>query len=228
MLREVSDALIRDGKIVRPWIGITMKSLRDVPVLQQVANGVADGVVVETIEANAPAYKSDLRPADVITAIDGVALREDRDLRREVLRKKIGQKVLLTVWRGGRTLEVPVTTGQLPDEPRRTVVEVAQADAPGAVLGDLGMQLQDVTPDLAQSMGLKVASGALVTSVADAGPAADANLLRDDVITEVDRRPVETAAQCRAIFSKHDSKKGVLLFVDRRGRKTYAVLKITK
>jgi S1-C subfamily serine protease len=75
-------------------------------------------------------------------------------------------------------------------------------------------------------MGLKVASGALVTSVADTGPAAAANLLRDDVITEVDRKPVETAAQCRAIFSKRDLKKGILLLIDRKGQKTYAVLKV--
>ena len=73
-------------------------------------------MLVRTIEADAPAYKSDLRPFDVITKVDGKPVDTDSQLQREILKKKVGQTVQLTVWRKGQTLQVPVTTGELPNQ----------------------------------------------------------------------------------------------------------------
>lgn len=56
--------------------------------------------------------------------------------------------------------------------------------------GWLGVRIQDVTPDVAEAMGLVEASGALVTDVPD-GPAKDAGMIAGDVITQFGGKPVK-------------------------------------
>jgi S1-C subfamily serine protease len=88
MLVEVSDQLIKHGKMQRPWLGIRIETLAANPALRERNGGIEKGVVVRTIEANAPAAKSELQAADLITEVDGVKLNSDRDLQKEILRKR--------------------------------------------------------------------------------------------------------------------------------------------
>ena len=73
LVNEIGTQLIAGNKIVRPWLGIRIETLGDDSSIRDLFKGVDKGVVVRTIEADAPAYKSDLRPFDVITQIDGAA-----------------------------------------------------------------------------------------------------------------------------------------------------------
>src|ERR1700693_3026612 len=68
LTNEIGKELIAGHKIVRPWLGIRIETLGDDPSIRDLFKGADKGVVVRTIEADAPAYKSDLRPFDVITA----------------------------------------------------------------------------------------------------------------------------------------------------------------
>lgn len=116
ILSEVAAQLVANGRVVRPWLGIRIESLSQNAELRERVNGIEDGVVVDTIEANAPAYRSDLRPADIITEIDGFKVVTAHELQKEVLKKRVGQVLQLTVWRNGQTLKLPVATGELPSE----------------------------------------------------------------------------------------------------------------
>ena len=107
---EIGQQHIAGHKIIRPWLGIRIESLGDDPSIRDLFKGLEKGVVVRTIEADAPAYKSDLRPFDVITQVDNSPVSTDTQLQREILKKKVGQNVELTVWRKGQTLKIPVTT----------------------------------------------------------------------------------------------------------------------
>jgi serine protease Do len=227
MLKEVSDQLITNGKVTRPWLGIGIKSLSDDQSLRGQVNGIDDGVVVQSIQADAPAYKSELRPADVIVGIDGQKVTSAHELQKEVLKKKVGQTVKLSVWRGGKTMDVAVTTGELPGAAtaamRGNDLRKESGDA-----GNYGLELQDLTPEVAEKSKVKATAGALVTNVAPNSAASLAGVQRGDVITEVDSQPVKDAATCRSLIEKHSTQKGVLLFIDRKGQKTYAVLKADK
>src|SRR5205809_6261222 len=115
MAKEIGDELIAGRKIMRPWLGIRIETLGDDPSIRDLFKGIDKGVVVRTIEADAPAYKSDLRPFDLITQVDANSVTTDSQLQHEILKKKIGQTVKLTVWRKGKAIEIPVTTGELPN-----------------------------------------------------------------------------------------------------------------
>src|SRR5438132_14058953 len=110
MAKEIGTELIAGHKIMRPWLGIRIETLGDDPSIRDLFKGADKGVVVRTIEADAPATKSDLRPFDVITHVDGAAVATDTELQHEILKKKIGQSVQLSVWRKGHTIKVPIKT----------------------------------------------------------------------------------------------------------------------
>src|SRR5207237_8801064 len=111
--KELAHEVIAGRKIMRPGLGIRIETLGDDPSIRDLFKGIEKGVVVRTIEADAPAYKSDLRPFDVITQVDANSVETDSQLQHEILKKKVGQNVELTVWRKGQTKKVPVTTREL-------------------------------------------------------------------------------------------------------------------
>jgi serine protease Do len=226
MAKEIGIELIAGHKIVRPWLGIRIETLGEDPAIRDLFKGADKGVVVRTIEADAPASRSDLRPFDVITRVDGAPVASDTELQHEILKKKIGQNVDLTVWRKGQTIKVPVKTGELPNEVARASNESIQPTQPKAQdTGKFGLQVQELTKEVAERLRLGVQQGVIVTDVADNSLAAQQDIQREDVITEVDGKPVTNVQSFREALTKADPRRGVLLYLDRKGSKTFAVLK---
>ncbi len=227
MAKEIGTELIAGHKIMRPWLGIRIETLGDDPDLRDLFKGADKGVVVRTIEADAPASKSDLRPFDVITHVDGTPIESDSQLQHEILKKKIGQSVQLSVWRKGQAIKVPIKTGELPNEVARASNALPTQPSPPTQesVGKFGLQVQELTKDVAERLHLPVQQGVVVTDVEDNSIAAGQDIQREDVITEVDGKPVTNVQSFREALKKADPKRGVLLYLDRKGSKTFAVLK---
>src|SRR6266536_3180065 len=226
MAKEIGAELIAGHKIVRPWLGIRIETLGDDSAIRDLLKGADKGVVVRTVEADAPAYKSNLRPFDVIMQVDGTPVETDSQLQHEILKKKIGQNVELTVWRKGQTIKVPVKTGELPNESAGASNEPIQPGQPKQEdAGKFGLQVQELNKEVAARLHLSVQQGVIVTDVADNSLAAQQDIQREDIITEVDGKPVTNIQSFREALNKADPRRGVLLYLDRKGNKTFAVLK---
>src|SRR5437016_897340 len=226
LAKEIGEELIAGRKIMRPWLGIRIETLGDDPSIRDLFKGIDKGVVVRTIEADAPAYKSELRPFDVITQVDANPVATDSQLQHEILKKKIGQNVELTVWRKGQTIKIGVITGELPNEISRASNEpVRPCQNREEEVGKFGLQVQELTKEMAQRFKLGVQRGVIVTDVTENSLAAQHGIEREDVITEVDGKPVTDVKTFREALNKADPKRGVLLYLDRKGSKTFAVLK---
>jgi serine protease Do len=227
LVREIGEQLLAGHKIIRPWLGIRIETLGDDPSIREWFKGLERGVVVRTIEADAPAYKSNLRPFDVITAVDTAAVTTDTQLQREILKKKVGQNVELTVWRKGETLKIPVTTAELPSQVAVVPNELGPAVPPKQEdIRSFGLQVQELNREVATRLKLNVEQGVIVTDVADGSIAAGQDIQREDVITEVDGKPVTSIVTFKEALNKSDPRRGVLLYLDRKGSKTFAVLKV--
>lgn len=227
LVNEIGIQLIAGKKIVRPWLGIRIETLGDDPSIRDLFKGVDKGVVVRTIEADAPAYKSDLRPFDVITSVDGQPVMSDTQLQHEILKKKVGQNVELGVWRKGQIMRIAITTGELPNEIGRQAALPPRppSDTHPEDLNRFGLQVQELSREVASRLKLKVQQGVIVTDVEENSLAAAQGIEREDVITEVDGQPVTNVASFRNALSKADPTRGVLLYLDRKGSRTFAVLK---
>ncbi len=86
--------------------------------------------------------------------------------------------------------------------------------------------MQELTKEVAARLKLSVQQGVIVTDVADNSMAAAQDIQREDVITEVDGKPVTSVASFRAALTKADPTRGILLYLDRKGSRTFAVLKV--
>jgi serine protease Do len=94
-------------------------------------------------------------------------------------------------------------------------------------MNKFGIQVQELTKEVAARLKLDVQQGVIVTDVADNSLASAQGIEREDVITEVDGKPVTNVASFREALTKADPRKGILLYLDRKGSKTFAVLKAT-
>ena len=219
---DSADKLIKDGKVTRPWIGVGIRALSEDKDLAELAKDVKDGVVIREIHAGTPASNSDLKPADIIVAIDGVAVKTPRDLQRQILRKQVGQKVSLDIWRDGKKIQVAVQTGEMPD--RIQVVSRRHPVKPQFEMA-FGLTVQTLTKDLAGSLNLQNQEGVIITDVAEGSTGQQKGLERGDVITEIDRAPIRSLEDFKSAIVKADKEKGILLYVQRGESSTFVVLK---
>lgn len=236
LAKAVSDELIEKGRVVRPWLGIRIETLEQNAALQRMM-GIERGVLVRTIEPDAPAARSALRPADVIVEIDGEPVASARELQQAVLRKDVGQTVNLKIWRRGASdgdfRSVAVITEELPAAPLMAAQRgprpfrppAPESEQAGDALAMLGLEVQDLDETVAGQLGVE-ATGVIVTHVEGGSPAAMAGLQRRDVITAVGEVVVSDAGEFRQALEQADRDEGVLLLVERGGKKTYAVLKL--
>src|SRR5881628_714708 len=111
LAREVSDKLISEGKFTRAWLGVRIQTLREDADFRALIKGPAEGVVVHSVLPNGPAARSELKPTDIITAVDGKSVGTAKQLRNELRNKKIGQPVTLDVFRKGKAIQVKVAPG---------------------------------------------------------------------------------------------------------------------
>jgi Do/DeqQ family serine protease len=222
---DSAEKLIKDGKVTRPWIGIGIKQLSDDKDLAELAKGVKSGVVVTEIHNDTPAARSDLEPADIIVAVDGVPVKTPRELQQQILHKNIGQKVILDVVRGAKNIQVALQTGEMPDQLQLAAHEHRVKPK---VESAFGLTVQTLTKELAERLKLEVTEGVVVTDVAEDSVAQQKGLQRGDVITAIDRAPARSVEDFKAAIARADQDKSVLLYVQRGRASTFVVLKDSK
>ncbi|MFQ3577595.1 MAG: trypsin-like peptidase domain-containing protein, partial [Verrucomicrobiia bacterium] len=127
MLKEVGDEILAKGRVVRPWLGLGIEGLNDAPKLKELFPDITRGVVVRSIAPRSPAYKSDIRPGDIILSVDGREVGTTRELQKAVLARGVGQNVQLRLNRSGKEFELELMTEELPDHP---MADLAPEDSP--------------------------------------------------------------------------------------------------
>lgn len=108
----VVSEIIETGKVERPYIGIGMTNLAEVPrhYLKGLPNEVEAGVVVANIDETSAAAKAGVKEGDVITELNGKAVADVADLRRQLYGDlKVGDKIDLTIFRDGKEMTVSLT-----------------------------------------------------------------------------------------------------------------------
>lgn len=224
LAKEISDKLISDGKFTRAWLGIGIRAYRDDPDYRDLLKGVTDGVVVQTIQENGPAYKSELKPSDVITAVDGKAVSTPQELRGEIRGKKIGQPVTLEVVRNGKNLQVKVKPAEWLETP--PVLEIVRENSrKQEERAELGLRVHALTREVAKQFGAEVTEGVIVISVDKGTPASRQGIRPGDIITGVNQQAVSNPKQFREALKAGSLKKGIVLNIVSGKTARFEVLK---
>lgn len=175
-----------------------------------------DGALVGDVIPNGPADKSGIERGDVIVRFNGEQVVEMEELPKIVAATSPGKQVDVVVIRNGQRKTIKVTLEVLRDEP----VKVAAAQ------DTMGLQVQDITPELAQSLKLDMKEGVLVSDVTAGKSAAEAGMRRGDVITEVNRKPIRNTGDYRRETGGLKAGDTALMLVRRGGSTIYVAVKL--
>lgn len=112
-VKDVIESFKQNKKISRPFLGIEYQIVtKDIADLR----GLVEGAFVVSVVAGSAADEAGLQKNDILTKIDSKNINEGNPLSKEILKYKVGDKVTLTIWRNGKTLEVTATLKEAPEE----------------------------------------------------------------------------------------------------------------
>jgi len=194
-VRRVAESLLSEGRVRYPYLGVLVGDVADLEPARRAQlerNGkIEGGALVTDVTRGGPAAVAGVRPGDVIIDLDGHKMDGAGDVIDYVSGRPIGAKVQVGLVREGKRQVLAVPLGELPTEEGRKAVEGAR----------LGLELQTLTPDLAESLGIDPSTrGAVVAGVTPDSAAAKAGVAEGDVILEIDRRPVANADEAAELL----------------------------
>ncbi len=226
LAKWVGGQLAETGTVHRAYLGVIIQ-----PVTHQLADQfkvkVHEGVLVTEVQPNTPAAKAGLRPGDIILQFEGKAISRPRELQWMVERTKVGSSQSLVVLRDGKRMTLNVTPAELPGNMTAARSTPRQPGKAGASWDEkLGIQAENLTPEVANQLDIKVDHGAVITQVESGSPADLAGLSTGMVITEANRHAVATVDDLRNALGKKPLEKGVLLLVRTAEGSRYVVIQV--
>ncbi len=223
IVQPTVDTLIRYGKVTHGFIGIQIADVTpDNAKFFHMQK--AEGALVSDVQADAPGSKAGLKTGDIVTELDGKPVTDAGQLQMIVGQKRPGDTIHLQVMRDDKPMNVAVTLEDL-NKPDST--EVASSGHGkgrwGVSLGDLDQNARAELQQEGASLSTNI-HGAIVNDVVPGSPADNAGLQRGDVIMEVNRQPMKSAADVAHALSSVPKDQDALVLVWSNGGNTFRVL----
>ncbi len=216
LVKELLPQLKDKGKITRGYLGVHIQKVTP-EIAESLGLTKARGALVANVAEGGPAESAGVKVGDVIFEFDGKEIKESHDLPIAVARTPVGKKVVMKVLRDKKEVTLSVAVGELKE--KEIVASVRER-------GELGLTVQGVTPQIAESLGLDHTDGVVVTAVEPGSPADDAGLRRGDVILEIGKRRVRNVADYKKAVAGIKKGKHIRFWVARGETKLFFALKI--
>lgn len=198
---NVENQIVKTGKVVHARLGVTIQELNQT-LAESFKLKQPDGALVSNISPESAAAKAGLQSGDVILKFDGHPIKRSTDLPALVGTEKPGDKAMLEVWRGGKTINLTAVL-----EAANDASEHDDATPGAHKQGKLGVAVRPLTGDEARQAG--IAAGLVVEQVG--GAAARAGVEPGDVILAINGSPVKSANQLQSLVSKQSKHLALLI-----------------
>jgi serine protease Do len=204
MAAAVAEALIKTGKVIRGWLGISLQEVT--PSLAKSLNLKAPrGALVADVVKGGPAEKAGIRRGDVIVTWDGAAIENPNELRNRIAGTRVGKRVEVVLLRKGERVTVQSAVEPYKPSARMAALEMENR---------LGMEVKEISILEARKRRLNSREGVLVAKVdPQGGPAARAGLEPGDIIYQVNQQPVRGPKDYSRILEQLQPGQEVLLLV---------------
>jgi serine protease Do len=225
MARSVMDQLVRNGKVRRGKLGITVRDV-DPDVAKHFGYSGSTGAFVEEVEKGDPADQAGVKPGDIITEFQGQRVNDSSQLRNSTSQTAPGTTVRFKVWRTGAERELNAKLVER-DVAGNDASKRSKSEAAVSSLGALsGVSVENISPEWTQKLKLESSTRGVVVAEVDPDSNAWAAGLRPGyVIESVAKQPVTNVNEFNAAIQKAD-KKEVLLRVRRTdGHSSFLVVK---
>jgi len=215
MAKEIAPQLQEKGHVTRGWLGVSIQEVTP-ELAKSFALKEKKGALVAQVVPGSPAEKAGIEQGDVIVEFDGKEVASSKDLPLIVSSTPVGKSITIKLSRDGKVFDRQVKVGEMEEK-----AEVAKAPSSHK---PLGITVQNITPEIAQGLGLKREAGVVVTRVEPGSPAANAGIQTGDVIREVDRKPVKDVDDFVQKIGKSKDQENILLFLQRGQNNLFAAV----
>jgi serine protease Do len=216
MAKEIMEQLTKQGKVTRGWMGVSIQRLT--PELAETF-GVKDleGALITDVIPGSPADKAGLKKGDIVVECNNKKINRINDFSRLIGTIPIGESVKLIVVRDREKKSFIVTVKEKEEIKKLT---------PEKMGPDIGIQVEELTPEAAQNFGYPETEQGVIIFQVDPGSVADeAGLKPGDVIKEVNRKPVNSLKDYRDAIKDSSLQEGILFFVTRKQGSFFVVVK---
>jgi len=228
LAKWVGGQLDKHGVVHRAYLGVMIQPVTQ-PLAEKFGVNVHEGVLVTEVQPDTPAGKAGLKSGDVIVEFAGKAVANPQELQGVVERTEIGGKATMVVVRDGKRVNLSVTLSEQPED-----YGLARSGSRGfskpesSSFDKLGLQIETLSPEVAEQLGVKETSGVVITDVRAGSPADQAGLDSGMVITQANHKAVKNVDDFRKAVDDPSLEKGVLLLVRTSEGAQFVVLKATE
>lgn len=216
MAKVVMESLIEKGKVVRGWLGVYIQPITS-ELAEQFKLKDTEGAIVSDVIEDSPGAKAGIERGDVIVEYNGNKVKDVTMLRNMVANTFPNTEVSIKIIRNGESKTLRVKIAELPQEETLKLSKSFENKFKG-------VYVQNLTPDIKKNLDIpKRISGVLVTDVEEDSPA-EGILMKNDVIIEIDKKPVNNIKDFETIVSKIKKEQNILILIFRKGSVFYVTL----
>lgn len=215
MAKAVMENLIKNGKVVRGWLGVSVQPITP-ELAKQFKLKEDKGALVSDVTEESPADKAGVKRGDVITEYNGKEVDEPSSLRNMVANTPPNREVKLKVLRDGKPITIQATIAELP---------MSAEKASGEFDNQLrGVHVQNITPEARKNLDIPKRITGVVIADIEEGSTAEGILANNDVILEINKKRIHSVKEYEDAVKNIKPEQNILVLIYRNGVTTYITL----
>jgi serine protease Do len=215
-LQAVMEELKATGTFKRGYLGIALQQI-DENLAQAFGLKTLNGALIAEVSPGSPAEKAGLKQGDIILKYNNNPVVNIGQLRNAVALIKPGTKITLSILRKGSPMEVQVAVGEF-NQSKPVAVSMKE--------NKLGFEVANLTPDLAEKLGVSNEKGVVISNVDANGPAAWVGLKKGAVIVEVNQKKISTVDEFNEALQGTPAGKPILFLIKQGDATRFVSIKV--
>jgi len=214
MVKTVMASLIKSGKVVRGWLGVSIQSITP-DLAKQLGLKQEKGALIADVMEGSPAEKAGLQRGDVVTEFDGKAIGDDKALKNMVAATPPGKDATVKYIRDGAVRTAKASIQELP----------VQAQVAAKYENQLkGVSVQNLTPEIRRAIGIPTKVAGVIVSEVDESSQVAGVLAQGDVIMEINKKKINNVKDYESTVGRIKAGQNMLILVYRNGSTFYITL----
>lgn len=226
LAKWVTGQLVDKGSVERAYLGVGITEITN-ELAQKFGVARSAGVLVTEVFPDTPAAAAGFQEGDVITAFAGTSVNRPHQLQELVERSPFGSKQNVTVMRDKQQKTLSVEVKAMPQKfgmSSRSKRPEPEQESQSFASPDLGLDVAELTPDVARQLDYQGLQGVVITAVEADGLASEAGLREGMLIMRVGKQAVKNVEEFQKAVKSEDLKAGVMLLVRTQGGNRFVVL----
>ena len=215
MAKTILPDLKAKGKVSRGWLGVSVQDISE-DIAKSMKLKDRSGALISDVFKGDPADKAGLKSGDIVTEVNGKPVKDTHELLMMIAGFRIGETIKIKIVRDGQEKVLPITIAE-----RTEKSEMASAQKSGEAFG---MTVQEITPEIAQHLGLTIKKGLIVVDVQEETVAEEVGIQPQDIILQVNKIKVTTMKEYQKEIAKAGEKGSILLLIQRGKAKFFVPL----